>query len=100
MAAVRSCLALGLAGAAEGHSWQPGAGVPESSGRVAWTSDNSCLVQLFEPHPGLAYFQAVPMGDRAMIALRMYLYGPRSAEAADRLAPLWQAWFAPEASSG
>lgn len=88
---------LGLAGASMGQRWSTPPGVPRLAGLVEQTSEgernNSLLLRLDEPAPGIVSLFALTMGGKAYLMLDFYLYGDRAAAAAARDEPLWRAWM-------
>ena len=88
---------LGLAGAAEGDRLSaepitpPFAGVVEHGAGVG--HPHHFLVRLDQPAPGIAHLFAMPMGALAVLAFRVYLYGPHAAAIAARDEPRWQEWM-------
>ena len=88
---------LGLAGAGMGQRWSTTPGVPQLAGLVERTSEdernNSLLLRLDEPAPGIVSLFAHTMGGKAYLMIDFYLYGDRAAAAAARDEPLWRAWM-------
>jgi len=88
---------LGLAGTATGQRRRSREGVPPLAGVVELTGQgehaHQLLLRLDEPASGIAHLFAHPMGEQVCLAIRLYLYGDRAREVADRDEPLWQAWM-------
>ena len=88
--------ALGVKGLSVGQRWTTPAGVSPLSGVVEYLTEDpyDALLRLDKPGPGVAALGAVTYpGGQGMVAMNLYLYGDRAAEAVAREIPLWQAWF-------
>lgn len=89
--------ALGLRGADVGARVASAAGAPplagtvERAGESAWQEE--FILRLERPASGIAHLFAMPMGERVLLSLRVYLYGADAEPAARRDAPLWQSWM-------
>jgi uncharacterized protein YndB with AHSA1/START domain len=88
---------LGLTDTAAGKRVRTSAGAPSLAGLVERVGQSEypeeLLLRLEEPAPGLAHLFALPMGGQVYLAVRLYLYGDRSAAAVARDEPVWRAWM-------
>lgn len=89
--------ALGFADVTVGQRREAAAGVPPLSGVVERAGEEAhpeeLLLRLDKPAPGIAHLFAMPMGGQVFLSVRLFLYGPQAAAAAQRDEPLWQAWL-------
>lgn len=94
--------ALGLNGVNVGQRWTAPEGVPPLGGVVEYVNQNpyDALVRLDQPGPGVAAFGAVDCGGAIMVAVNLYLYGDRAAEAVALEEPAWQRWLGERFPSG
>jgi hypothetical protein len=87
--------AMGVKGMSVGQAWTTPEGVPTHGGVLEYLAQNpyDALLRLDRPGPGVAALGAFNCGGPSMVALNIYLYGDKAAEAAARETPLWQAWI-------
>ena len=88
--------ALGVKGVNVGQHWMTPAGVSPLGGVVEYLTENpyDALLRLDKPGPGIAALGAVTYPDgQGMVAMNLYMYGDRAADAVARETPVWQAWF-------
>ena len=88
--------ALNLAGAAPGERRDAGDGAPPLSGIVE--SVNAAgpphmLLRVDLPAPGAVFATACPVGEKAFVAVSLYLYGDTAAAVAARDQSAWTAWM-------
>jgi len=71
-----------------------GADVPPLAGVVERVTDNMLTLRLDSPATGIAFVAAEGWGERAATSVYAYLFGPGSAQAAERDEPRWRTWMA------
>lgn len=89
--------ALGLKGAQPGAKFQAPAESPALAGIVEKGNDPGhplqYLVRLEQPAKGLAHLFAMPMGEKVLLSMRVYLYGDKGARVLQNQGPEWTAWL-------
>lgn len=87
---------LGLAGAVVGQRAKTARGAPALAGlveRLGAADHPELLLRLDEPAPGVAHLFAMPMGEQALLSVRLFLYGQRASNVAAEIAPGWHAFM-------
>lgn len=87
---------FGLSEPKVGQTVQAAAGTPPLAGvvKVATSEDERHLMLLTqEPGHGICHMFAMPMGGATYVSIRFFLFGPDSADIAERVAPEWKTWF-------
>ena len=88
--------ALGMKEMTVGQRFTAPAGVPPLSGVVEYVTHDpyDALLRIDKPAPGVAAVGIAGFpGAPSMVAMNLYLYGDRAAEAVARETPIWEAWF-------
>jgi uncharacterized protein YndB with AHSA1/START domain len=87
--------ALGVAGAAEGQRATGAPDAPPLTGVVARVAENSLLLTVDDPAPGVASAFTYGMNDDDAIStvVHLYLFGDDATAVAAREEPAWQAWM-------
>ncbi len=57
------------------------------------TYPEELLVHLAAPAPGIAHLFALPMGDRTLVSVRLFLFGRGEARLDDAIESEWRAWL-------
>ncbi len=93
----RLTTALGLTALVPGSKFQAPSGCPALSGWVEKGNDPGhplqYLTRLETPARGLCHLFAMPMGERVLLSMRMYLYGGEGANALQRDSAAWTGWM-------
>lgn len=93
----RLTIALGLFGATPGSKFQALPGAPALSGWIEKGNDLGhplqFLTRLETPANGLCHLFAMPMGERVLLSMRLYLYGSEGASALEKAGPAWTGWM-------
>ena len=87
---------LGVTKAAAGERCSSPGGLPPFAGLVEVVSESahqqSMILRLEQPGPGVASLGAFACGG-VMVAITLYLYGPRAAAVAAEHQPAWEKWM-------
>ena len=85
---------LGVASPKLGEPCSSPADAPRLAGVVEDVPNNSeLIIRLDAPSPGVAHLFALPIGDRLLLTVRLYLYGDASSLTAAAIESDWRSWM-------